>query len=90
VSASYSWRRREGLWERAPTDAREGRGIRTCDGWRLSEEGEAEREVKGRVSYGHPWAHYPGGYQDRLLGGPLGLLDLCCTVPAGVKRKDCR
>jgi hypothetical protein len=19
-----------------------------------------------------PWAHYLGGYQDRLLGGPLG------------------
>jgi hypothetical protein len=26
------------------------------------------------LSYGHPWAHYSGGYQDRLLGGPLGLL----------------
>jgi hypothetical protein len=24
------------------------------------------------VSYGPPWAHYLGGYQDRLLGGPLG------------------
>jgi hypothetical protein len=28
-------------------------------------------------------------YQDRLLGGPLGLPDLCCTTPAGVKHKDC-
>jgi hypothetical protein len=28
-----------------------------------------------------------GGYQDRLLGGPLGLLDLCHTVPDGVGRK---
>jgi hypothetical protein len=24
----------------------------------------------GRLSYGPPWAHYLGGYQDRLLGGP--------------------
>jgi hypothetical protein len=40
------------------------------------------------VSYGHPWAHYSSGYQDRLLGGPLGLLDLCYTAPDGVERKD--
>jgi hypothetical protein len=40
------------------------------------------------LSYGPPWAHYLGGYQDRLLGGPLGLLDLGCTAPVGVKRKD--
>jgi hypothetical protein len=40
------------------------------------------------LSYGPPWAHYLGGYQDRLLGGPLGLLDLHCTTPAGVKHKD--
>jgi hypothetical protein len=38
--------------------------------------------------YGPPWAHYLGGYQDRLLGGPLGLLDLRCTAPDGVKHKD--
>jgi hypothetical protein len=44
-----------------------------------------ERE---RVSYGPPWAHYLGGYQDRLLGGPLGLLDLCCTAPPSVTHKD--
>jgi hypothetical protein len=29
-----------------------------------------------QVSYGPHWAHYLGGYQDRLLGGPLGLHDL--------------
>jgi hypothetical protein len=29
-----------------------------------------------------------GGYQDRLLGGPLGLLSLCHTAPDGVGRKD--
>jgi hypothetical protein len=36
------------------------------------------------LSYGHPWAHYSGGYQDQLLGGPLGLPDLCCKTPNGV------
>jgi hypothetical protein len=40
------------------------------------------------LSYGPPWAHYLGGYQDRLLDGPLGLPDLRCTAPAGVKHKD--
>jgi hypothetical protein len=43
---------------------------------------------RGAVSYGPPWAHYLGGYQDRLLGGPLGLPGLCRTVPVGVRRKD--
>jgi hypothetical protein len=42
------------------------------------------------VSYGPPWAHYLGGYQDRLLGGPLGLPGLRCTAPEGVEHKDCR
>jgi hypothetical protein len=41
-----------------------------------------------RVSYGPPWAHYLGGYQDRLLSGPLGLLGLCHTTPDDVRRKD--
>jgi hypothetical protein len=40
------------------------------------------------LSYGPPWAHYLGGYHDRLLGGPLGLLGLCHTAPDGVGRKD--
>jgi hypothetical protein len=44
----------------------------------------------GLLSYGPPWAHYLGGCQDRLLGGPLGLPDFRCTVPDGVKHKDCR
>jgi hypothetical protein len=43
---------------------------------------------RGALSYGPPWAHYLGGYQDRLLGGPLGLPGLCRTVPNGVRRKD--
>jgi hypothetical protein len=45
-------------------------------------------KVLGGLSYGPPWAHYLSGYQDRLLGGPLGLLNLCCTAPVGVKHKD--
>jgi hypothetical protein len=40
------------------------------------------------LSYGPPWAHYLGGYQDRLLGRPLGLLGLCHTAPDGVRHKD--
>jgi hypothetical protein len=40
------------------------------------------------LSYGPPWAHYLGGYQDRLLGGPLGLPGFCHTAPDGVRRKD--
>jgi hypothetical protein len=43
-----------------------------------------------RVSYGPPWAHYLGGYQDRLLGGPLGLPSLRYTAPDGVEHKDYR
>jgi hypothetical protein len=43
-----------------------------------------------RLSYGPPWAHCLGGYQDRLLGGPLGVPDLRCTVPDDVKHKDYR
>jgi hypothetical protein len=42
------------------------------------------------LSYGHPWAHYSGGYQHRLVGGPLGLLNLFNTAPADVERKDYR
>jgi hypothetical protein len=42
------------------------------------------------LSYGPPWAHYLGGYQDRLLGGPLGLPSLRYTAPEGVEHKDCR
>jgi hypothetical protein len=41
-----------------------------------------------RLSYGPPWAHCLGGYQDRLLGGPLGLPGLRYTVPEGVEHKD--
>jgi hypothetical protein len=41
-----------------------------------------------RVLYGPPWAHCIGGYQDRLLGGPLGLPGLRYTAPEGVEHKD--
>jgi hypothetical protein len=40
------------------------------------------------VSYGPPWAHCLGGYQDRLLGGPLGLPGLRYTAPEGVEHKN--
>jgi hypothetical protein len=40
------------------------------------------------LSYGPPWAHYIGGYQDRLLGGPLGLPGLRYTALEGVEHKD--
>jgi hypothetical protein len=45
-------------------------------------------KVLGALSYGPPWAHNLGGYQDRLLGGPLGLPDLRYTAPDGVEHKD--
>jgi hypothetical protein len=45
-------------------------------------------KVLGGLSYGSPWAHYLGGYQDRLLGGPLGLPGLRYTTPDGVEHKD--
>jgi hypothetical protein len=40
------------------------------------------------MSYGPPWTHYLSGYQDRLLGWPLGLLGLGCMTTVGVERKD--
>jgi hypothetical protein len=46
--------------------------------------------LRGYVSYGHLWAHYPGGYQDRLLCGPLGLLELGRTVQDRVRHKETR
>jgi hypothetical protein len=50
----------------------------------------APRSRSSGLLYGHPWDHYSGGYQYRLLSGPLGLLNLGCTTPAGVERKDYR
>jgi hypothetical protein len=49
---------------------------------------DASLAILRRVLYRPPWAHYLGGYQDQLLGGPLGLLGLCHTAPDGVGRKD--
>jgi hypothetical protein len=46
-------------------------------------------KVLGGLSYGHPWVHYLGGYQDWPLGGPLGLPDLCYMAPDVVEHKDC-
>jgi hypothetical protein len=44
--------------------------------------------LREKLSYGPPWAHCLGGYQDRLLGGPLGLPGLRYTTPDGVEHKD--
>jgi hypothetical protein len=49
---------------------------------------EAAEQTKEVLSYGPPWAHYLGGYQDRLLGGPLGLPGLRYTASVGVEHKD--
>jgi hypothetical protein len=51
---------------------------------------DLEETVLRTMSYGPPWAHYLGGYQDRLLGGPLGLPGLRYTAPDGVEHKDYR
>jgi hypothetical protein len=45
-------------------------------------------KVLGGLSYGPPWAHCLGGYQDRLLDGLLELFGLCHTAPDDVRRKD--
>jgi hypothetical protein len=45
-------------------------------------------KVLGDLSYRPPLAHYLDGYQDRLLGGPLGLPNLSSTTPDGVEHKD--
>jgi hypothetical protein len=37
---------------------------------RLLENILLDYKVLRGLSYGHPWANYTGGYQDRLLGGP--------------------
>jgi hypothetical protein len=47
-----------------------------------------DNRVTQVLSYGPPWAHYLGGYQDRLLSGPLGLPGLRYTAPDGVEHKD--
>jgi hypothetical protein len=49
--------------------------------------GAEQRPARG-VSYGPLWAHYLGGYQDRLLSGPLGLPGLRYTASEGVEHKD--
>jgi hypothetical protein len=56
----------------------------------LAKKDAKPRLIRWILSYGPPWANYLGGYQDRLLGGPLGLPDLRCTAPDGVKHKDYR
>jgi hypothetical protein len=67
-----------------------GRAARRRAHRRRPEKAPVHETRRGELSYGPPWAHYLGGYQDRLLGGPLGLPDLRCTAPDGVKHKDYR
>jgi hypothetical protein len=43
---------------------------------RLLEDIPLEYKVLGGLSYEHPWAHYSGGYWDRLLRGPPGTTRL--------------
>jgi hypothetical protein len=57
-------------------------------GFNLVKQGKLSYEDKLHMSYGPPWAHYLGGYQDRLLGGPLGLPGLHYRAPEGVEHKD--
>jgi hypothetical protein len=53
------------------------------------ERGYRRRAAKAKaLSYGPPWAHYLGGYQDRLLGGPLRLPGLRYMASNGVEHKD--
>jgi hypothetical protein len=55
---------------------------------RLPETILLDYKLVGGLSYGPLRAHYLGGYQDRLLGGPLGLLGFCHMAPDGMGRKD--
>jgi hypothetical protein len=66
------------------SQVRDSRSSRVRD----SEALQVQDSRLSRVSHGPPWAHYLDGYHDRLLGGPLGLPDLCRMVPVGVRRKD--
>jgi hypothetical protein len=76
---------------------------RTCGLWNLGMLGDysprpsrllenilLDYKVLMGLPYGHPWAHYSGGYQDQLLSGPLGQLNLGCTAQGVVKHKGSR
>jgi hypothetical protein len=56
----------------------------------LGEIWRTRQKFRETLSYGPPWAHYLDRYQDRLLGGPLGLPGLRYTAPDGVEHKDYR
>jgi hypothetical protein len=58
--------------------------------WRAASCGPCAITTAWSLSYGPPWAHCLGGYQDRLLGGPMGLPSLRYTAPDGVEHKDYR
>jgi hypothetical protein len=90
-SKSRSERPRQRRRSQGPLDpvAEEGRGENeVAQPVNPAANAAANTQSNLAVSYGPPWAHYLRGYQDRLLGGPLGLLGLCHTAPDGVGRKD--
>jgi hypothetical protein len=66
--------------------ATQAKGLETLDP-KAKVEGPSE-SPRESLSYGPPWAHYLGGYQDRLLVGPLGLPGLRYTAPEGMEHKD--
>jgi hypothetical protein len=74
---------KEAWWAALIQSARYLEGIQ-----RYHDRNVKERSFNMGVSYGPPWAHYLSGYQDRLLGGPLGLPGLRYTVAEGVEDKD--
>jgi hypothetical protein len=81
-------KRREDVHSRrgaVPSDFGEGGSTVNVSGKRLR---RRSSQASTEVSYGPPWARYLGGYQDRLLGGPLGLPGLRYTTPDDVKHKD--
>jgi hypothetical protein len=78
-------------WRVAPRKQSNPEDVRAVQGMRsvlAHFAGGTTPDAKGTLSYGPPWAHYIGGYQDRLLGGPLGLPGLRYTSPKGVEHKD--
>jgi hypothetical protein len=103
-SLPVEWRRLQGFKVEDPSGARKGVPNRRRNWAGLASLGRPAQAQFGPVgrpfalvgpqvimhflSYGPPWAHYLGGYQDRLLGGPLGLPGLRCTASEGVERED--
>jgi hypothetical protein len=71
---SRSWWSSALIWSRAPYLS-QARCSSSCRQQTKPMSATPQRQTRKRrdLSYGPPWAHYLGGYQDRLLGGPLVL-----------------